>query len=705
MNLLLPILVFLPMLSALISYLIGRKSKKLRDTFVIALCCAELVCALLVLSLSFAGKTLSFSVPAICGMGLTFKADGFRALYIAIAALMWAGSGVMAPGYFSHYHNRNRYQFFTLMTLGATLGVFLSDDLYTTFIFFEIMSFTSYVWVAHDEKKASLRAAQTYLAVAVIGGMVTLMGLFMLHHTLGTLSFEGMHHAAETLENSVMLYVSGGLALVGFLGKAGAFPLHVWLPKAHPVAPAPASALLSGVLTKTGIFGALVISCNLFRYDALWGVAVLLIGCVTMLLGAVLGIFSIDLKRTLACSSMSQIGFILVGVGSQCMLGHHSALAAQGTILHMLNHSLFKMVLFFAAGVVHMNLHKLNLNDIRGFGRKKPVLMVTFLIAYLGIAGIPGLSGYISKSLLHEGLLECVHEHVYPVISKVVELTFVFTGGLTLGYMTKLFIALFVEKHPTRQQEFDGMKKYLSPIAIPALVVPAVLIVLFGVFPNRTMTPISFHALSFMHAHEKVVPYFSWENLSGALKSIAIGVAVYVLFVRTVLMRGKKGEKAYVNIWPDWLDLENSVYRPLYRLVLKVIGFITSLVDALMEKVLLPFIRMMGSLIAKIADLSLDTLVFAVKRTVMKVLGPHAPVPVGNRLTYTVGSIMDAVNVFIHKLFIKERPIRVHFTTALAALAEDADHDLRRVSRTLSYGLLMFSAGLIFTLIYVLFIR
>lgn len=185
-----------------------------------------------------------------------------------------------------------------------------------------------------------------------------------------------------------------------------------------------------------------------------------------------------------------------------------------------------------------------------------------------------------------------------------------------------------------------------------------------------------------MHAHEKVVPYFSWENLSGALKSIAIGVAVYVLFVRTVLMRGKKGEKAYVNIWPDWLDLENSVYRPLYRLVL-----------------------MMGSLIAKIADLSLDTLVFAVKRTVMKVLGPHAPVPVGNRLTYTVGSIMDAVNVFIHKLFIKERPIRVHFTTALAALAEDADHDLRRVSRTLSYGLLMFSAGLIFTLIYVLFIR
>ena len=132
------------------------------------------------------------------------------------------------------------------------------------------------------------------------------------------------------------------------------FPLHIWLPKAHPVAPAPASALLSGILTKSGVFGILVIARNLFRADVAWGDAVLFLGVVTMVLGAVLAVFSVDLKRTLACSSMSQIGFILVGVAMQGLLSGENALAAWGTILHMLNHSLIKLVLFVAAGVVYM---------------------------------------------------------------------------------------------------------------------------------------------------------------------------------------------------------------------------------------------------------------------------------------------------------------------------------------------------------------
>ena len=702
MNYLLPAMVFAPMLATIVSYLLGRKSKQVRNGFVLVFMLFELACALVLLLQSYRGNEYACTLPRFCGMGISFRMDGFRALYIAIAALMWAGSGCMSPSYFAHYRNRNRYFLFTLLTLGATMGVFLSDDLYTTFIFFEIMSFTSYVWVAHDEKKPALRAAQTYLAVAVIGGMVTLMGLFLLHHTLGTLSFAGMHAAAEAMESKTSLYLCGGLALVGFLGKAGAFPLHIWLPKAHPVAPAPASALLSGVLTKTGIFGALVISCNLFRYDAAWGVCVLLIGCVTMLLGAVLALFSVDLKRTLACSSMSQIGFILVGVGCQCMLGHHSALAAQGTILHMMNHSLFKMVLFFAAGVVHSNLHQLHLNDIRGFGRKKPFLMVCFLIAALGIAGIPGFSGYISKSLLHEGLLECVHEHVFPGISKGVELIFVLTGGLTLSYMTKLFICLFVEKHPTRQTEFDSKKRYMTPLAMPALGVPALLIALFGMLPNVFMTPIASHALAFMHAHEKLVPYFSLENLSGALKSVLVALFVYLIIVRLLLMTGEKGKRLYADRWDPRMDLENALYRPCYRLLLKVLGALAAALDFVMEGILLPTLRTMGAALAKLADLFTDTLVSGIQCTVLRILQPKAPVPVGNRLTYTLGSALDRVRAFFHKAFRLKKPIRVSLANALAAAWEDADQEIRSITRTLSYSLLMFAAGLLFTLIYVL---
>ena len=183
--------------------------------------------------------------------------DGFRSVYTLVAAFMWMMTTVFSKEYFKHYHNRNRYYLFMLLTLGATMGVLLSADLFTTFIFFEMMSLTSYVWVAHDEKKDSLRAAETYLAVAVIGGMVMLMGLFMLYHLLGPdgLFIDRMTVAALQCQDKTVLYVAGALICVGFAAKAGAFPLHIWLPKAHPVAPAPASALLSGILTKAGIFG------------------------------------------------------------------------------------------------------------------------------------------------------------------------------------------------------------------------------------------------------------------------------------------------------------------------------------------------------------------------------------------------------------------------------------------------------------------
>ena len=168
------------MLGALISYLIGRKSKPGRNAFVCVLLTAECLLAVLGIYQAILGRELTFTWEGFAGLGLHFRLDGFRALYTLVAAFMWMMTGFFSPQYFAHYHNRNRYYFFTLMTFGATAGVFLSDDLYTTFIFFEIMSFTSYTWVAHEETPGAMRAAETYLGIAVVGGMVTLMGLFML---------------------------------------------------------------------------------------------------------------------------------------------------------------------------------------------------------------------------------------------------------------------------------------------------------------------------------------------------------------------------------------------------------------------------------------------------------------------------------------------------------------------------------------------
>ena len=469
-TILLPVLVFFPMAGALMSYLIGRRNKNLRNLFAVLVTAAEFAMMIRVLIPVCAGEKLYCELPKLLG-GLRFETDGFRGVYAAVAGLMWLMTSIFSAEYLRHYRNRNRYWFFTLLTLGATAGVFLAADLMTAFIFFEIMSFTSWVMVVHDENPAAMRAGQTYLAVAVLGGMVMLMGLFLLYRLTGTLRISELRAACDAVpaDRRTTLYLAGSLVLFGYGAKAGMFPLHIWLPKAHPAAPAPASALLSGILTKAGIFGVLVLSGQVFLHDAGWGSALLILGEATMLLGAVLAVFSVNLKRTLACSSVSQIGFILTGIGMQCLLGEENGLAVWGTELHMINHSMFKLVLFMCAGAVYMNTHKLNLNDIRGFGRGKPALAAAFLCGCLGITGVPLFSGYISKTLLHESIVEYTEglaEAGRSVLwMKGAEWIFLVSGGLTAAYMTKLFVALFVEKNadPAVQAKYDAQKrKYMN---------------------------------------------------------------------------------------------------------------------------------------------------------------------------------------------------------------------------------------------------
>lgn len=644
------------MLGALIAYIIGRSSKKARDYFADLVGIAEFILAAVMLALAFGGREFSFSLENICGRGLYLKLDGFRALYGSIAALMWMMTTIFSREYLAHYRNRNRYYLFTLATCGATMGVFLSCDLFTTFIFFEIMSFTSYVMVIHDEKPAAMKAGETYVAVAVIGGMVMLMGLFLLYNALGTLNFEELYEAAEALSDKSSLYLAGVLILFGFGAKAGMFPLHIWLPKAHPVAPAPASALLSGILTKAGVFGVLVITANIFLHDEKWGILILSLGVITMFLGAVLAVFSIDLKRTLACSSMSQIGFILVGVGMQCLLGHHNSLAVWGTVLHMVNHSLIKLVLFMCAGVVYMNLHQLDLNKIRGWGHDKPLLAVFFLMGVLGIIGMPLWNGYISKTLLHESIVEYIELFAETgsahTIFKCVEWIFLISGGLTAAYMTKLFVCVFIEK-PTEEFHAHG-KHYMNKESIFAIGVPAVILPLIGFFPGVFMKGMAELSQGFMRGEgpEEAVKWFSLTNLKGAVISLAIGAVVYFGFIRTVLMKkNENGVKEYVNILPAWCDLENTVYRPIIEH-------------------LIPFVC---AFVFRIADRIVDWCVSALNATVLRKI----KIPERNPADFEHGSFVPH---------------------------HDEDTPTTQISSTISFSLLLFGIGFCAALIYLIII-
>jgi len=199
-NMLLPFLAFWPLIAAFVSFIAGRKTKKGRDIFVVCALAAEMIAAVKAILSAEAG--LDFVWEGFCGMGLHLMLDGFRAVYVLIAGFMWLSTGLFSGDYFAHhYHNRNRYYFFTLLTMSGTVGMFLSANLFTAFIFFEIMSMASYAWVAHDEKAGAMRAAETYLAVAVIGGMVTLMGMFLLYAKIGTLEISEIHKAAEAVSD------------------------------------------------------------------------------------------------------------------------------------------------------------------------------------------------------------------------------------------------------------------------------------------------------------------------------------------------------------------------------------------------------------------------------------------------------------------------------------------------------------------------
>ncbi len=684
-NLGLALLVFYPFLGGLCCYAVGKKSEKWRDVLAAFVAVAEFVLMALLFAGSgrraAAGIPEFFDMPEICGFGLHFTLDGFRLIYGMVAAFMWMMTTILSREYFTHHENRNRFYLFLLLTLGATLGVFFSADLYTTFIFFEIMSFTSYVWVAQEENEPSLRAAATYLAVAVIGGLVMLMGLFLLYHTLGTLTISELLPAAAKCADKKLLYTAGVCALVGFGAKAGAFPLHIWLPKAHPVAPAPASALLSGILTKTGIFGILIISSNLFLHDAAWGTLILAVGVLTMFGGALLAVFSIDLKRTLACSSMSQIGFIMVGIGMQGLLGEENALAVHGTLLHMINHSMIKLVLFMAAGVIFMNAHALDLNEIRGFGKRKPLLKGIFLIGALAIAGIPLFGGYISKTLLHESIVEFGGGG----LMRAVEYIFLFSGGLTVAYMTKLYTAIFIEENEDKkvQKKFDGVRNYMNPASAFALGGSALVLLVWGLFPHTIMDRAAELGQGLMHLEESghTVSYFSVTNLTGALISIAIGALVYGVVIRKFLMKkNEAGASVYINAWPAWLDMENLIYRP----------------------VLLVFLPFVSRLVCRALDSFLDTLTVILRKTLYRDSPLPHELPEGNRFTLTAGRVLNFLQWLGNKIHHKNGGGDKDFVHILAMKNEEMKESNRIIQRSLSFGLLLFCIGLCLTLIYII---
>ncbi|MBQ9979817.1 MAG: NADH dehydrogenase [Oscillospiraceae bacterium] len=678
------VILLLPLVGAFLCLLFsgGRAERALGPVF------ALLTLAAVVLGARFGGGKVS---PMLFGgAALSFDLGGFGMLFAVLGAFMWLACLLSANDYFKTFRRRHGYGFFSLFTLFATTGFFLANDLFTAFIFFEMMSLASYTWVVHDRSDFAMNASRTYLAVGIFGGMAALMGLFILYVNLGTLSLDSITAAAAGCENRAALYAAGCCVLAGFGAKAGMFPLQFWMPKSYVAAPAPSTALLSGILSKTGVMGIICVACKVFAGNKAFMALLLALAVITMVMGAVMALLSTDLKRTLACSSMSQIGFILVGVAMMCGLGDHGVLAAWGVASQMVNHSLIKMLLFTCSGIILCGAGSLDLNRIRGYGRNKPLLLVCFIFGALAVGGIPGFAGYAGKTLLHEAIVEyaaTVTGGAAAVITAV-EWIFLISGGLTIAYMTKLFVAVFVEKGPGQT---IAKKKVFTANSVPATLVPAAVLLVAGLFANRVMGLLTNPAAEFIGAHglDHSIHFFAFVNLKGFIISAVVGIAVYFGIVRTVLSRKTDEGRKYKNAVPEKLDMEELFIKPVFgRFVPRVLCAIMALFG---ENMVLAPLSNVGfkffSIDMKVLSDGPDAAVVALRNTVFKDLKEPTVEKSRYRLLYRM------------RLSKGEECAR-----DAVCQAQERENTGRKLSATLSFSLLLSFAGICAFIIYI-FIR
>jgi formate hydrogenlyase subunit 3/multisubunit Na+/H+ antiporter MnhD subunit len=435
--------------------------------------------------------------------------------------------------------------------------------LLTLFVFFELMTFSSYLLVIHEQDREAMSAGNVYLYMSVIGGLILLAAVFVLQYAAGHTRFEPMLAALVTKGISPWLVLA--LVIGGFGVKAGLIPLHIWLPRAHPVAPAPASALLSALMIKTGAYGFFrflftILSAPdgdaLFVFQQNFGYLFIWIGAGTMFAGAVMGIMSTSMKKVLAYSSISQMGYILFALGTGAFLGSHGAAALAGAWLHAINHAFFKSFLFLLAGAVFLHTGELDLDKLGGLRKQMPWAFGFFLVAAASITGVPGFNGYVSKVLIHEAILEAYHLHGWPMLLWL-ERIFVFTGGLTAAYITKLWLKTFVAKP---KQSWDGVQD-LSLRHKGVFAVYTAVVLFIGTQAQRVVNALALPVVGEIRFnpgdvdHLTHVPYWSGHEMQSALVSYAIAAAVLILV-------WKFGDRVKV---PKWLSVEYLFYKPVFR--------------------------------------------------------------------------------------------------------------------------------------------
>jgi len=399
--------IIVPFLVAALITLTGRRPnvrESVTLTGSIILCFIVLSMSPVVLKNGPIGVTVSGLLP---GVDFAFKVDALGLIFATTASCLWVLVSIYAIGYMRSLkeHAQTRFYFCFALALAGAVGIAFAANLVTLFIFYEILTISTYPLVAHDESPEAISAGHKYLAYLLGGGVFLLIAIVATYYLTGTTDFrgQGILNAALNDTPKMALQVIFFFFLIGF-AKAAWMPLHSWLPSAM-VAPTPVSALLHAVaVVKAGVFGIIRIVCHIYGIELMQilglGIVLATLAAVTVIIANVYAIGQTNLKRMLAYSTINQLSFILLGVA---ML---SPMALTGALLHIPFHGFMKITLFLCAGAIAAIAGIKTISDMGGLARKMPVTFGAFVVGAFGMCGAPPLAGFISKWHIASGAIE-----------------------------------------------------------------------------------------------------------------------------------------------------------------------------------------------------------------------------------------------------------------------------------------------------------
>ena len=387
-----------------------------------------------------------------------FSYDNLSLLFVFLIFLGAIPNLFYMSGYLSHIKRKTHFLINYFAFIISMFGVVLSNEVLPFLFFWELMSLTSWQLILTEENEESLKAGRFYFFMTHFGFIFILMFFLILSGNSLFSNFQDLAHTAMEFKYPTLLFF---LIVLGFLSKAGAVPLHVWLPYAHPAAPSPVSALMSGVMLKVAIYAFLRFLFILPDWQLEWGVIILVLGALSALVGVLYALSEHDIKALLANHSVENIGIILIGIGvgmvfTTLKLPILASFAFIASVYHTFNHMSFKSLLFMSAGSVLYETHTKNIEKYGGLIKNMPLTAFMFLIAAISISALPPTNGFISEWMIFQSMLNSgeISDITLKLAFPFAIFALALTGGLAVACFVKAFGITFLGLHRSENSKY-----------------------------------------------------------------------------------------------------------------------------------------------------------------------------------------------------------------------------------------------------------